>query len=67
MKEIDENHPERKAAERHATNCRVLLDIKRNGLYKVRFVIQGFREKLEVIDGPDFNYSSNISGLSTVR
>ena len=67
MKEIDENHPERKAAERHATNCRVLLDIKRNGLYKVRFVIQGFREKLEVIDGPDFNYSSNVSGLSTVR
>ena len=67
MKELDEKHPERKAAERYATNCRVLLDIKRSGIYKVRFVIQGFREKLEVIDGPDFNYSSNMSGLSTVR
>ena len=54
-------------AVRNATPGRLLLDIKRNGTYKVRGVKQGFREDKASEDGPDFNYYSNVVKLSTVR
>ena len=50
-----------------ATNCRELLEFKRSGVWKARVVVQGFRESKELLDGPDFIYSSNVLGLSSVR
>ena len=50
-----------------ATNCRLLLSVKRDGTVKCRLVKQGFRENLLLTDGPDFNYSSNVVKLHTVR
>ena len=50
-----------------ATNCRELLEFKRSGVWKARVVVQGFRESKELLDGPDFIYSSNVVGLSSVR
>ena len=50
-----------------ATNCRELLEFKRTGVWKARVVVQGFREDKELLDGPDFIYSSHVVGLSAVR
>ena len=37
------------------TPGRLLLSIKRNGIFKARGVKQGFKEDTEQVDGPDFN------------
>ena len=50
-----------------ATPGRLILDIKRSGMYKVRGVKQGFRENKELADGPDFNYYSNVVKIHAVR
>ena len=50
-----------------ATNCRMILAIKRDGTVKCRLVKQGFRENCSVTDGPDFHYASSVVSLSTVR
>ena len=44
-----------------ATPGRILLDIKRSGLYKARGVKQGFRENKTVADGPDFNCYAHVA------
>ena len=49
-----------------ATSGRILLDIKRSGLYKARGVKQGFRENKSVVDGPDFNYYAHVAKLVTI-
>ena len=67
LKELKEGDSDWCRALREATNSRVLLDFKRSGVYKSRCVIQGFRENKTKLDGDDFNYSSNVSGMSTVR
>ena len=36
-------------------------------MWKVRCVVQGFHEDKEALDGPDFNYSSDVVGLTAVR
>ena len=54
-------------AVRTATNCRMILAIKRDGTVKCRLVKQGFRENCSVTDGPDFHYASSVVSLSTVR
>ena len=50
-----------------ATPGRWLLDIKRNGTFKVRGVKQGFKEDKLTADGPDFNYYAHVAKLNTVR
>jgi hypothetical protein len=50
-----------------ATPGRLLLDIKRSGVYKARGVKQGFRENKEQSDGDGFNYYSSVVKLSAVR
>ena len=64
---IDENHPEYEEARRLATPGRILLDIKRCGLFKARGVKQGCRENKEIADGPDFNYYAHVAQLTSVR
>ena len=54
-------------AMKSATNCRMILAIKRDGTVKCRLVKQGFRENCSVTDGPDFHYASSVVSLSTVR
>ena len=54
-------------AVKSATNCRMILAIKRDGTVKCRLVKQGFRENCSVTDGPDFHYASSVVSLSTVR
>ena len=54
-------------AVRTATNCRMILCIKRDGTVKCRLVKQGFRENCSITDGPDFQYASSVISLTTVR
>ena len=46
---------------------RVLLDRKRNGVYKARMVKQGFKEDKEALDGSDFTYYANVCEFTSVR
>ena len=64
---IDTDHPEYHDALRLATPGRILLDIKRSGLFKARGVKQGFKEDLTQADGPDFNYYAHVAKLMSVR
>ena len=50
-----------------ATAGRFLLDVKRDGSYKVSGVKQGFKEDKTTADGPDFNYYAHVAKLLTVR
>ena len=46
---------------------RALLEWKRQGLFKVRCVIQGFKENKLALDGADFVYASDVVGLTAIR
>jgi hypothetical protein len=63
---INEDDPEFEEALKLATPGRLILDIKRSGLYKARGVKQGFLEDPSV-DGPDFNYYAHVAKLTSVR
>ena len=67
LRELPEDHPERAAAEADFTNGRMLLEFKRSGVFKCRYVLQGFKEDKVKLDGPDFDYSSNVVGITAVR
>ena len=67
LRELPEGHPERAAAEAEFTNGRMLLEFKRSGVFKCRYVLQGFKEDKVKLDGPDFDYSSNVVGITAVR
>ena len=67
LRELPEDHPERAAAEAGFTNGRMLLEFKRSGVFKCRYVLQGFKENKLKLDGPDFDYSSNVVGITAVR
>ena len=67
LRELPEDHPERSAAESSSTPGRMLLEIKRQGVFKCRYVLQGFKEDKVRLDGPDFDYSSNVVGITAVR
>ena len=67
---LTRTHPDNEeftVAKRLATPGRILLDIKRNGLYKACGVKHGFRENKSVADGPDFNYYAHVAKLVAVR
>ena len=49
------------------TNCRLILEFKRVGVWKVRCVIQGFREDCVALDGEDFKYKLDVVGLAAIR
>ena len=59
--------PEWDDAIKRATQCRFILEFKRTGVWKVRMVIQGFRENKLALDGPGFNYASNVASMTGVR
>ena len=65
--EVFEGDPRFAQAQRDATTCRVLLDVKRNGTVKARAVKQGFKENKERADGVDFNYYSHVAKVASVR
>ena len=67
LRELKEGDSEWEQAVRSATPCRALLEFKRQGVWKVRVVVQGFHEDKVALDGPDYNYASDVVGLATVR
>ena len=67
LQEILPTDPEYASAVKTATPGRILLDIKRSGMFKARAVKQGFKEDKTTADGPDFNYYSNVVKLDAVR
>jgi hypothetical protein len=68
LSKIDENDPEYEVAVKFATPGRMLLDIRRSGMYKSRGVKQGFKEFNKAqFDGPDFNYYAHVAKLVSVR
>ena len=64
---IDPDDPEFEKAKELATPGRILLDIKRSGIYKARAVKQGFKEDKAKADGADFNYHAHVAKLASVR
>ena len=50
-----------------ATPGRLLLGIKRSGMFKARGVKQGFKEDIEQADGPDFNYYAHVAKFNSIR
>ena len=66
VKEIFPGDAEYQAAQRR-TNCRLILEFKRVGVWKVRCVIQGFREDCVALDSEDFKYNSDVAGLMVIR
>ena len=66
LKELFPGDAEYKAAQR-GTNCRLVLEFKRVGAWKVRGVIQGFREDCVALDGEGFKYNSDVAGLTAIR
>ena len=66
LREIDEENPEIEIAKRHAVLGRALLDIKRDGTYKARFVKRGDLEGTSS-DPDGFNYYAQVVSLESVR
>ena len=66
LKELFPGDTQYRAAQR-GTNCRLNLEFKCVGVWKVRCVIQGFREDCVVLDGEDFKYNSDVAGLTAIR
>ena len=64
---IKPDDPEYATAIAKATSGRLLLDVKRSGVYKCRGVKQGFKENLTEADGPNFTYYSHVARLASVR
>ena len=67
LKRVDKSHPSWERIRKEAVSCRVLLDIKRNGIVKARAVKQGFKEDKASADGQGFNYYSHVAKLASVR
>ena len=67
LREVKEGDAEWEAATSNYTTCRALLEWKRQGLWKVRVVIQGHKEDRIALDGPDFEYASDVVGLTAIR
>ena len=67
LREVKEGDAEWDAARANHTTCRALLEWKRQGLWKCRVVIQGHKENKLALDGPDFEYASDVVGLTAIR
>ena len=65
--EVKEGDAEWDVARANHTTCRALLEWKRQGLWKCRVVIQGHKENKIALDGPDFEYASDVVGLTAIR
>ena len=66
LEELSPEHKDYETAAKRGMNCRVILEYKRSQCFKVRMVIQGFREMCSLLDGADFCYASDVAGLSAV-
>ena len=64
---IPPDSPEYDRAVVEAVTGRILLDVKRSGVYKARGVKQGFKENKNFADGPNFNYYSHVAKLTSAR
>ena len=67
LREIKEGDDEYETARNNHTTCRALLEWKRQGLFKCRIVIQGHKEDRVALDGPDFQYASDVVGMTAIR
>ena len=67
LTEIAEGDPDYENACKLATPGRILLGIKRSGMYKARGVKQGFKEDTEQADGPNFNYYAHVAKFNSIR
>ena len=67
LRELKPGDEHWEAALKSATPCRALLEFKRIGVWKARVVVRGDLEDREALDGPDFNYSSDVVGMAAVR
>ena len=67
LTEIQPHDDEFDTARELSTPGRLLLAIKRSGLYKARGVKQGFKEDTELADGPNFNYHAHVAKFNSIR
>ena len=67
LRELKPGDPEWDAAVVQATTCRAILAYKRAGVWKARVVVHGHKEDREALDGPGFNYSSDVVGMAAIR
>ena len=67
LTEFSSDDPEYSKALELATPDRLLLAIKRSGMYKARGVKQGLKEDTEQADGPDFNYYAHVAKFNSIR
>ena len=67
LREVKEGDAEWDAAQANHTTCRALLEWKRQGLWKCRVVIQGHKENKLALDGPAFECTSDVVGLTAIR
>ena len=67
LTEVKEDDEEYNQACELATPDRILLGIKRSGIYKSRGVKQGFKEDIEQADGPNFNYYAHVAKFNSIR
>jgi len=67
LRELEVGDAEHAKAVKYATGGRCLLEFKRVGCFKVRTVVQGFKENKLYLDGPDYDYAANVCELAAVR
>ena len=67
LTEISQNDDEYSTTVDLATPGRILLGVKRSGIYKSRGVKQGFKEDIEQADGPNFNYYAHVAKFNSIR
>ena len=67
LRELEVGDAEHDKAVKYATGGRCLLEFKRVGCFKVRTVVQGFKENKLYLDGPDYDYAANVCELAAVR
>ena len=65
-KELFPGDAEYRAAQQ-GTNCWLILEFKCVSVWKVKCVIQGFREDCLALDGADFKYNSDVAGLMAIH
>ena len=67
LRELVEGTAEYAAAKKASTQMRPLLNRKRDGTWKTRWVMRGDLEDKILLDGPGFDYFASVSRMSTVR
>ena len=67
LRELQPCDSEWEAAVKQATLCRALLEFKRTGVWKGRVVVRGDTEDKVALDGPEFNYASDVVGMTAIR